>query len=817
MFLPFSTTNPNTFGFTNVTNNAAPTINTYPNAGYNGNYFGDEQSNPHKTNTTWFNLVGYNTSNRGTETVGTYPYTYKAKEWFVEMGCNTERTVSGLSTLQPHQSDIEIGANEIFDRKQLTSQNVFGAEYRYFNVSTPNNTMTSWFISGQAFLTIRYENLTPVFNTPHAILNINGDGVLNNGKVFSGDSFEIEYNSGRVWKIYSPSSVSLTLNTSDWKLTMNNLYNGIVKVCYLGQATNLANISANRSIFDTYGNNNSYVIGGDIDDTTFSGNTANFIINWNKVGNSPLLHFALPHHIPILQSPNIKNLQGFQTIKGDLVGIEGDTWTMTETLQDLPFVGDITTQDVTDIQNCLNTDAQEVIPGSADTDTYFGFKELGEFAMMAAIANSIGDTVNQTQLINKLRTVVDSWLNFSNPNTFRYDNGNGGVVSTDAAADGFALFGSGAYNDHHFHYGYFLHACGVLAEFDPGWATQSVIDKVNCLVRDIFNPSTNDTFFPQYRSKDWYVGHSWAGGTSIFGDVNNQESISEDINAWYGLSLWADATNQTEMYNLARLAHAQSIRAGKAYWQGSVQDDEINAGIEWVTKQDNATFFGANPEYVQGIQMIPWTPGLKNFYEDPYATTLWNRVFNDILQRTSLPEGANSFNGHIVINNGGSGYSGADGSYTANGDNFAVANNISTTNLTGSGSGLTVNANINLTQGGRIWEVFAVGTSLGSGYQDGDQLQINAPGGSGSIITLQVSPTTGWQGLLYGLRASTDPDEAYSFFQTHTGFDNGSNKVNMLSFVSSFRNSTTPPSTNLGPQRFRVYTNTNGKLNSVLI
>ena len=33
-------------------------------------------------------------------------------------------------------------------------------------------------------------------------------------------------------------------------------------------------------------------------------------------------------------------------------------------------------------------------------------------------------------------------------------------------------FGSDEYNDHHFHYGYFLYAAGVLAANDPALAKQ---------------------------------------------------------------------------------------------------------------------------------------------------------------------------------------------------------------------------------------------------------------------------------------------------------------------------------------------------------
>ena len=35
---------------------------------------------------------------------------------------------------------------------------------------------------------------------------------------------------------------------------------------------------------------------------------------------------------------------------------------------------------------------------------------------------------------------------------------------------------------------------------------------IDTLIRDMANPTTSDTWFPQWRSFDWYHGHSWAHG-----------------------------------------------------------------------------------------------------------------------------------------------------------------------------------------------------------------------------------------------------------------------------------------------------------------
>jgi endo-1,3(4)-beta-glucanase len=66
-------------------------------------------------------------------------------------------------------------------------------------------------------------------------------------------------------------------------------------------------------------------------------------------------------------------------------------------------------------------------------------------------------------------------------------------LTNDAGQD----FGNSYYNDHHFHYGYFVHAAAVIGYLDPTWLTQGTNkDWVNMLVRDYANGVDNDPFFP---------------------------------------------------------------------------------------------------------------------------------------------------------------------------------------------------------------------------------------------------------------------------------------------------------------------------------
>ena len=65
-------------------------------------------------------------------------------------------------------------------------------------------------------------------------------------------------------------------------------------------------------------------------------------------------------------------------------------------------------------------------------------------------------------------------------------------------------FGNAWYNDHHFHYGYYIYAYAVLAAFDPKWGAKN-LEHILVMVRDIANPSKDDHYFPVHRHKDWYM------------------------------------------------------------------------------------------------------------------------------------------------------------------------------------------------------------------------------------------------------------------------------------------------------------------------
>jgi len=219
------------------------------------------------------------------------------------------------------------------------------------------------------------------------------------------------------------------------------------------------------------------------------------------------------------------------------------------------------------------------------------------------------------QLVFQLKNTLGPWLyRVTYRSTFLYDQTWGGVISADGWLDPQKDYGNGIYNDHHFHNGYYIYATAVVLRHDSSWVWgRYALD----LARDIANPSTQDPYFTVTRHKDWYTGHSWAQGLDFTMDGKNQESSSEAVNAYYAVMLYGMATNHTLVTNIGKILLATELRSVKKYWHINPTDSSIYpsvfsknsiVGIVWSDKADYATFFGALPEYIHCIQMMPFTP-----------------------------------------------------------------------------------------------------------------------------------------------------------------------------------------------------------------
>lgn len=199
-----------------------------------------------------------------------------------------------------------------------------------------------------------------------------------------------------------------------------------------------------------------------------------------------------------------------------------------------------------------------------------------------------------------------------------YDGTYGGLVTRVGLSDPAADFGNGRYNDHHFQIGYMLYAAAVACRYDPQFCDVHRV-AIGAIARDVAMPPDDALahLFPVARCKDLYDGHSWASGLFQMADGKSQESSSEAVNAYYGAALVGEALGDEALRSWAQLLLAMEIRSAQWYWHvpsaSPIYDPSFAAtnrmvGVVGATDANAATWFGANLEYVHGINIMPVTP-----------------------------------------------------------------------------------------------------------------------------------------------------------------------------------------------------------------
>lgn len=180
---------------------------------------------------------------------------------------------------------------------------------------------------------------------------------------------------------------------------------------------------------------------------------------------------------------------------------------------------------------------------------YFGGKALAKFAMIVYATHELLKEPNlATQGLNQLKGAFAVFATNKQIYPLVYDTVWNGVVSSGSYVTGDPMqdFGNSYYNDHHFHYSYFIYTAAVIAYLDPSWLS---LNKawVNTLVRDAGNPSTEDNKFPFSRNFDWYHGHSFAAGLFELADSKDEESSSEDAFFAYATKMWGHVIGDASM------------------------------------------------------------------------------------------------------------------------------------------------------------------------------------------------------------------------------------------------------------------------------
>ncbi|MEU7028121.1 glycosyl hydrolase [Streptomyces sp. NPDC046275] len=277
----------------------------------------------------------------------------------------------------------------------------------------------------------------------------------------------------------------------------------------------------------------------------------------------------------------------------------------------LPALPRTSAVDTARLRGHLNEVVNAADPLNGAVDTYWTGKALGRLAQLVPVADQIGETATRDRLLGLLKGRLQDWFTAGGANEFAYDPNWRTLIGYPAS------YGSDTeLNDHHFHYGYYVLASAIVAQYDPGWAADSAWGgMVKTLIRDTANPSRTDGAFPFLRGFDVYAGHSWASGHQGFAAGNNQESSSESTNLSAALVLWGSATGDTTLRDLGSYLLATEGEAITQYWfdadqqvfPGSFTHDTV--GMVWGSGAAYSTWWTANPEEIHGINVLPVTGG----------------------------------------------------------------------------------------------------------------------------------------------------------------------------------------------------------------
>ncbi|CDG35355.1 MAG TPA: glycosyl hydrolase [Acetivibrio thermocellus] len=321
-----------------------------------------------------------------------------------------------------------------------------------------------------------------------------------------------------------------------------------------------------------------------------------------------------PHILPLPYT--------YSTLRGIMKTIQGTSFkTVYRYHGILPNLPDKGTYDREALNRYINELALQADAPVA-VDTYWFGKHLGKLSCALPIAEQLGNISAKDRFISFMKSSLEDWFTAKEGETaklFYYDSNWGTLIGYPSS------YGSDEeLNDHHFHYGYFLHAAAQIALRDPQWASRDNWGAmVELLIKDIANWDRNDTRFPFLRNFDPYEGHSWASGHAGFADGNNQESSSEAINAWQAIILWGEATGNKTIRDLGIYLYTTEVEAVCNYWFDLYKDifspsyGHNYASMVWGGKYCHEIWWDGTNSEKHGINFLPITAASLYLGKDP--------------------------------------------------------------------------------------------------------------------------------------------------------------------------------------------------------
>lgn len=389
-------------------------------------------------------------------------------------------------------------------------------------------------VKGSPFVTVIYSASTPVISSDLMVIKDVSDLNLPDG--VRGSLRLVTLGNYLKWLVYCSDAAPLKVSGEypALFLTTESPVSGIVRVALVPLG------NENESTATLINHLRTYPIGGEVQ---LEQQGSNALVEYKfqttsiPVGSTdPLLMLALPHHVSLLQnrSPHLLGVSSYGPclcMKGAMRAVSGRLWLLKYDLLDVGWHFDNNdlrslTPALRIISTMLESDLNATQPEKARDPYGFG-KEISRMANLALVADFLKMPAERRIALSNIENQLEPWVFGTNNDYLVYDETWGGIISVDGLQNSQADFGNGWYNDHHFHYGYFIFAGAVLAHLQSESLNQKYIAFFDSLVGDVCNYQADDMYFPFARHKDLFDGHSWASGLFEQANGKSQESSSE--------------------------------------------------------------------------------------------------------------------------------------------------------------------------------------------------------------------------------------------------------------------------------------------------
>lgn len=473
------------------------------------------------------------------------------------------------------------GANDMVNVDALTTN----VDWQYLN---PGNAKSSAFraifCQGCPYITI--QNFS-------ALITIEGTTGTQLTKTSYGYSLSLGYDN---YAIFLPSNIEIN--------QFGNIYQtppfeGFIRFAHYQDSSELSLIIANSGYYIS-----ECQVSCDVDTsqpTWQSKYQYNFYSLTGSTGSN--LMAILPHHNLVNQSTSSSNYPHPLLGPYRLVTTNNNNLSMIDTLPSLSFQYPLPSSGMTALAKVYSNDVKNILNYMIPSEPMDWMRWMGSLAQLVIIGQSIGvDTTGILSVLTNQISRIDHYNGLlTNKIAFLQDKRWGGVITSlnSDNCSGTGSEGNAFYRSHIGHHGYLLlaYAVSFLYKNDPQFISNHQNSALQ-LARSLLNVSTQDTSYPLWRNKHWYLG--WSLDTGIEPSITKTTgNIGEIINGYYAGYLLGQSLQNSELSKWSLTMLAIETQTQKINFQVS-SDNSISlnpAFVQGTVTERNDTFYSY---YYQG-------------------------------------------------------------------------------------------------------------------------------------------------------------------------------------------------------------------------